>query len=125
MSIFEDLAASARRLLDKYGQDITVTRPASAYNATTRSLDAQPEQLQVLKATLELHRGQRMADSLTGKYERIAYASPDPVSGTAFDPKVGDKVNDNGDLWVIGDGGISVERRQGVSILYILGLNSA
>lgn len=125
MSMFDSLADTAKRLLNEYGQDVTVSRASAAYDAATRKVGSADSKVQVLKATLEPHRGQRMAGSLTSKYDRIAYASPIPVSGTPFDPMVGDKLNDNGELWVIGDGGVSIERRQGVSILYVLGLNRA
>lgn len=125
MSLYTELAGAAFELLDDYGQDLIISRPSGAYDPNTRSLSETPAITQTLKGTLEPQRGQRSNDSLAQKFDRIAIASPTVIAGTAFEPRVGDTVDDDGQIWVIGDDGVKIEKRQGVAILYTLGLNAA
>lgn len=129
MTFFEELAADARELLEELGEDVIVRRAAAVggYDPATRRKTDAPGIRQTLRGTFEseLTAGS-FKDSLTSKYERVCVAIPGfgPASEGEqfFEPAADDRLDGDGQLWRVAE--VAPERRQGVPILWIMGLES-
>lgn len=125
MSVFTDLRTAANRVLSELGDPVTVRRYYDGYNPAERKVVQAAPLEQVLRGTIYPpgQSDKRLPDSFTRTYARIGLFSPEPMEGDSFEPQVGDIVDDSTDLWRVA--ARAIEKRQGVVMLYTLGLDAA
>ncbi len=122
MTLFTELRQTAAELLDEFGEDVVIRRPAGTLDPATLRVDTTATLTQTLRGTLSSAGDRRLPDSFTRTFERLAYCSAAATSGTEFEPQVGDVVEAEDQAWAIARDGILIEKRQGVRILYTLAL---
>ena len=125
MTLFSDLRDSVQEILDELGEAIIIKRPTSTYDPATMTRTGTIALSQTVNGTLEAPAlsDTTSPDQLTRKYARIAYVAPEVLAGTGFEPQAGDLVDAEGVTWTVAE--VAIEKRQGVVILYSLGLEAA
>lgn len=124
MSNFARTATRIAKLIEDYGGPVTISREQGEYDETARRhLPAAPleQQLNARLETPDLGNG-RLPDSFTRKFERIAYCAPQALSGTSFEPAVGDLLTEARSWRVGATETIAVK---GVVLVHVLGLDAA
>lgn len=121
--IYQRAAATAERLIQKYGSSTVLTKIVGNYDEQTRRRDMEPVS-QTLNAILTSRDigSSRDDESLKAKHDRVLIASPVVLSGTAFEPEIGCIVEKDG-KWSVQEA--RIVKFNGTTILYKLGLKAA
>jgi hypothetical protein len=126
MSFFTEMQDLAAEFLgpgdESFGEAAVARRPGTAVNEATRAAATGDELTMHMRGTFESSLSSSSSpEGLAGRYERIFIGYPALESGdTAFEPTAGDKIDGDGTTWEVKE--TAPERRQGLTILYTIGL---